>query len=255
MKNKRLVIMAIVGVILIVIATLQIVIYRKSNPWNAGRIGDIPCPVGYARLATDDTYSDFLRDLPLKKRGSPVRLYTGGIANYQFLSAGVIDLPVLCNSEQCADVTMRMRAEYLWQTMQYDRICFKSVGGKSQVYSGGSSRAKFESFLKNVYEHSNTSSVYSETKVRNISDVRPGDVLVYPSRQKGRYGHAILVADVAKSRSGRIAILCIEGNTPAREAHVVRNPNPFRTAWHSVNDSGDIQVSVFHFHSNELRHY
>ena len=227
----------------------------RSNPWGAKTVGDIPCPVGYTRICTDDPFAGFLRDLPLKKRGTPVRLYNGDIARFQSLSAGVIDWSVLSNAEQCADVTMRIRAEYLWHSGQYDKICFKSCGGNNQAYTGGGSRDKFESYLKNVYGHSNTASVYNETEVRDLSDVRPGDVLVYPSRQKGRYGHAILIADVAKSRSGKIAILCVEGNTPAREAHVVRNNNPFRRAWHAVGNEGDIQVSYFRFHQNELRHY
>ena len=92
-------------------------------------------------------------------------------------------------------------------------------------------------------------------EVDGLAKVWPENVLVYPSRKKGRYGHAILVADVAKSRSGKTVILCVEGNTPAREAHVLRNPNPFRRAWHTLGDSGDIQVSFFRFHQNELRHY
>ena len=227
----------------------------NSNPWGAKTLGDIPCPAGYSRIRTDDPLAGFLRDIPLKKRGSPVRLYNGEIARFQSLSAGVIDWPVLSNAEQCADVTMRIRAEYLWQTGQYGEIRFKSCGGNIQAYTGGGSRDKFESYLKTIYEHSNTASVYNETVVRNLSDIRPGDVLVYPSKQKGRYGHAILIADVAKSRSGKIAILCVEGNTPAREAHVVRNRNPFRRAWHSISDEGDIQVSFFRFHQNDLRHY
>ena len=256
MKHKSLILLAIAGFIILSLVGLLIGFSMKSNPWNAKCIGDIPCPIGYTRLATDDTYAEFLRDLPLKKRGTPVRLYNGGIAHYQFLSAGVIDWPVLSNAEQCADVTMRIRAEYLWQNGQYNKIRFKSVGGKNQNYYGGSTRSKFESYLKDVYEHSNTASVYNETQVRDLSDVRPGDVLVYPSRQRGRYGHAILVADVAKSHSGKTAILCIEGNTPAREAHVVRNMNPFHLAWFILDgDEALITVNVFRFKKEELRHY
>ena len=45
---------------------------RTSNPWNATTIGDISAPVGYARV--DGSYAEFMRSLPLKKRGSKVQL-------------------------------------------------------------------------------------------------------------------------------------------------------------------------------------
>lgn len=89
-----------------------------------------------------------------------------------------------------------------------------------------------------------------------MKDVQPGDILVYPSRQKGRYGHAILVADVARNKAGKIAILCVEGNNPAREARIVRNPNLFRNPWFVLDDNDEvIHISVFHFNKEELRHY
>ena len=55
-----------------------------SNPWNAKRIGDIPCPVGYTRISAN-SYADFLRSLPLKKRGALVHLHDGKLARLQLL--------------------------------------------------------------------------------------------------------------------------------------------------------------------------
>lgn len=161
--------------IIVLICALGIVLvlsFYISNPWNARRIGDIPAPKGYTRISADDNYTQFLRDLPLKRRGSLVHLHNGRLARLQFLSAAVLDLPILSRHEQCADVTMRIRAEYLWKTGQYEKISFISVSGKEQKYSGGESREKFESYLKSVYCHSNTESVFNETQTRNIKDVR-----------------------------------------------------------------------------------
>ena len=79
-----------------------------SNRWNAKTVGDISAPVGYTRV--EGGYAEFMRSLPLKKRGSKVQFYTGGDAQFQWLSTGVIDLPMLSNSEHCADMTMRLRA-------------------------------------------------------------------------------------------------------------------------------------------------
>ena len=231
---------------------------KASNRWNASCVGDIPAPIGYKRVAAQaGDYTTFLRALPLKPKGSKVQLYTGGDANYQWLSTAVVDMPLLSNTEQCADVTMRLRAEYLYQKGRYTDIHFTDVDGQAMKYQGGKSRTDFERYLKKVYGMCNTFSVYHETEPRAIQDVQPGDVLVYPARDNHQYGHAILVVDVAKNRSGKIAIMCSEGNTPAREIHILRNAaHPLRNPWFLLDgDERNIRISVFHFEPEELRHY
>ena len=257
--KKRTAISVLIVLAVMLVAGLVFVFYsRVSNPWGAATIGSIPAPAGFKReAAASGSYSEFIRSIPLKKRGAPVLLYKGGKANFQFLSTGVVDWPLISNDEQCADVTMRIRAEYFYKTGQYSKIVFKDSGGKQFAYRGGASRKSFESYLRTVYGNCYTGSVYKETKPRAIKDVKPGDVLVYPARKGRKYGHAILVADVARSRSGKVAIMCVEGNTPARSIHVLRNPlNPFRNPWFVLNgDEEVIRAVPFTFHKDELRYY
>ena len=69
---------------------------KTSNPHNYATIGDIPAPLGFRRIPGDDArYSDYLRSLPLKSRGSRVQLYTGGDARFQSLNYAVVDLPII----------------------------------------------------------------------------------------------------------------------------------------------------------------
>ena len=226
---------------------------RTSNPWNAKTIGEISAPMGYTKV--EGSYAEFMRSLPLKKRGSKVQLYTGGDARFQWLSTGVIDLPMLSNSEQCADMTMRLRAEYLFSQGRYSEIRFRDVNGNTLQYHGGGSRQALESFLKNAYGVCSTFSVSRETEPRPISEVQPGDVLVYPARKIEGMGHALIVVDVAR-KGKKVAIMCAEGNTPARELHIVRNLNPVENPWFFFDgDESTLWVSVFHFGKNELRHY
>lgn len=226
---------------------------RTSNPWRAATVGDIAAPIGYTRVQS--SYADFLRSLPLKKRGSRVQLFTGGDARFQFLSTAVIDMPVLSNYEQCADMTMRLRAEYLFSQGRYSEIRFRDVNGKTLQYSGGGSRKALNRFLRNAYGVCSTFSVHRETKPRKISEVMPGDVLVYPARTSHTLGHAVMVIDVAR-KGNKVAIMCAEGNTPAREAHIVRNLNPVNNPWFFFDgDESSLQISFFHFRKNELRHY
>jgi len=257
MKHKKTKLLSIMILAIAIIACWLCFQSCNSNPWNAKTLGEIDTPWGYTRVeATHGSYAEYLRSLPLKERGAKVHLYTGGEANFQILSTGVIDQDILSNSEQCADVTMRLRAEYLWSKGRYAEICFTNVNGQKMRYHGGSSRKAFEHYLRSVYGVCSTFSVHRETKPRAIKDVQPGDVLVYPARPGHKYGHAILVADVARNSSGKVAILCVEGNTPAREKHIVRNINPLRNPWFILDEDDEtIWISAFRFGKDELRHY
>ena len=253
----------IVGALLAVIAVggfgLWILFGSKtSNPHNYKTIGDIPEPWGYERISGDDAgYAKFLRSLPLKVRGSKVQLYTGGDSRLQSLCYAVVDLPLLSNAEQCADVCMRLRAEYLYSTGQYRRIRFQDVNGKTMHYGGGASRKAFERYLRNVYGVASTFSLSRELEQRRLKDMQPGDVFVYPARNGKRYGHAVMVVDVAVSKSGKKAFLLAEGNTPARDIHVMRNfMNPLRSPWFMLDEDADnLILSVFHYKATELRHF
>ena len=65
----------------------------------------------------------------------------------------------------------------------------------------------------------------------SIADIQPGDAFVYPGN--GRFlCHAVFVIDVAVNKNGKKAFLLAEGNTPARDIHLIRNlENPFRSPW------------------------
>ena len=231
---------------------------KTSNPHNYATIGDIPTPWGYDRVAGEDaTYAWYLRQLPLKEKGAKVMLYTGGESRFQSLNYAVVDLPLLSNAEQCADVCMRLRAEYLYNTGQYGRIRFQNVNGKTLSYGGGSSRKSFERYLRNLYGVASTFSLSREMKTRRLADMQPGDVFVYPARYGHKYGHAVMVVDVAQDKHGKKAFLLAEGNTPARNIHVLRNfENPFRSPWFMLDeDADDLLLAVFHYKASELRHF
>ena len=231
---------------------------KTSNPNNYKTIGDIPEPWGYERIKGDDmAYTYFMRSLPLKGRGAKVQLYTGGDSRFQSLNYAVIDMPLLSNAEQCADVCMRLRAEYLFQANQYGRIRFQNVNGKKLAYGGGSSRKAFERYLRNLYGVASTFSLSREMRTRRLTDMQPGDVFVYPARYGQKYGHAVMVVDVAVNKYGKKAFLLAEGNTPAREIHVMRNfENPFRSPWFMLDEDADnLILSVFHFKATDLKHF
>ena len=234
---------------------------KTSNPNNYKTIGDIPTPWGYERInGFDAAYSEFLRSLSLKGKGSDVMLYTGGKSRFQSLNYAVIDLPLLSNAEQCADVCIRLRSEYLFNSGQYSSIHFKDVNGNTMRYSGGASRKAFNNYLRRVYGMASTYSLSREMRQRPLSDMQPGDVFVYAAVDRPgnhKYGHAVMVVDVAINKNGKKAFLLAEGNTPARDIHVMRNfENPFRSPWFFLDEDAEVLLlSVFPYKSNELRHF
>ena len=227
--------------------------YTTSNPSSYATVGDIPTPRGYERIKQDDGFARYLRGLPLKEKGAKVQLYTGSDARLQSLNYAVIDLPLLSNDEQCADMCMRLRAEYLYGAGK--TVHFNNVSGKRMTFSGGS-RKSFEKYLRKVYGVASTFSLSRELETRPLSEVEPGDVFVYAGVDRGQnLGHAVMVIDVAEDSDGNRIFMIAEGNTPARECHIVRNwLNPFRSPWFTMDkDANIVQLSPFTYKAKELK--
>lgn len=231
----------------------------SSNPWDAATVGEIPAPRGFGRVPAEaGSFLEYARGLPLKPAGTKVEYHTGGTARLQVLSAAVLDVPTLSNAEQCADVCMHLRAEWLWSRGDYSRIRFTNCSGEEMRYAGGGQREAFERYLRNVFLVCNTGSVYAETAVRKPKDVQAGDVFVAHAGLRwwtqGKLGHAVIVVDAAKDKKGRTAVLIAEGNTPARSIHILRNPNPLRNPWY-VLEAGDESFLYGLFKEPDLRHW
>ena len=79
----------------------------------------------------------------------------------------------MSNAEQCADACMRLKAEYLYQTGQYNKIKFQDVNGKSLRYSGGASREAFYRYLRRLYGVASTFSLCREMQPRALADIHP----------------------------------------------------------------------------------
>lgn len=238
---------------------------KITNPNGYATIGDIPTPWGYERMMPDDGgFASYLRSIPLKGKGSKVMFYTGGEARLRSLAYAVVDIPLLSNDEQCADVCMRLRAEYLYGAGRFSDIHFQNVGGKTLRYSGGKSRKAFERYMRNVYGVASTYSLKHELPNRRLADMQPGDVFVYAAgdhdlerKAKSKLGHAIMVVDVAVDRHGNKAFLLAEGNTPARDIHILSNwMNPFASPWFYLDEDAEtVLIDCCYYKSNELRYF
>lgn len=202
-------------------------------------------PDGYQRTAVEEgSFSEFLRNYPLKKAESPVLLYNGREKGNQRAHAAVLQLPIENEDlQQCADSVMRMYAEYLWNVKQYDKIMFHLSDGFEASYSKwregyrigfendkpywykktgyDDSYETFVKYMRIVFAYAGTASMEAlETKNTTLSELKAGDVFI----KGGSPGHVVMIMDVCENETGSKAFLLAQGYMPAQEFHVLKNP-------------------------------
>jgi hypothetical protein len=247
---------------------------RSAYACPNGIVGDIEPPDGFMRIEGRDVrYTDFSRSLPLGQTESPL-LYFNRMPNdsLQPYCYRTISLPLLSLDEQCADVCLRLRAEYLLSNHKFFHIWFTDNKLHKLRYYYGNNLAAMHKYLKKVFIHCNTESMCKSMPIRKLSDIQPGDVFVYDakSRQSTQYGHAMFVADVAiNPLTGQMSILLVEGSTPATTIHLVRNvAHPEISPWFIIEDDTilnsqqqnastppPIDFGVARYYPSELRYF
>ena len=258
-----------ISVLLLMLLSLLVYWGFLYSPWwpikkqvmgEWGQIIDIEEPKGYSRMSADD-YAEFLRHLSLAKPDSVIRYWTGEVADTIVpFCYRIIDLPLLSKFEQCADVCLRLRTEFLFRERLFDSIHFDDTQFQTISYSGGNRRKELNTYLRKVFLLSNTESLVNEMPQRSIQDVRPGDVFVYSaqSRSDAHYGHAIMVVDVAvDNMTGERICMLAQGSTPACSIHILCNrKDSIMSPWFRlevVNDTLDFGFA--HYHRDELRYF
>lgn len=231
-------------------------------------------PEGYKRMATNG-FGNFLRNLALKPHGSSV-LYYNGNKKYKNVHAAVIDMEIgNTNLQQCADAVMRLRAEYLYNTKQYDKIHFHFTNGFNAAYSkwtqGYRVQVKgnnavwikaanpatdykgFRQYMDVVFSYAGTLSLSKELKRGDIIDIQPGDVFI----KGGSPGHAVIVLDVAQNNKGHKLFMIAQSYMPAQEIEILINPN--NTAlytWYEVDTHNpDIITPEYDFTIYDLKRF
>ncbi len=237
----------------------------------------IPPPAGFVREdAPADSFTAWLRGLPLKAGRPPVRLFDGRLKGNQEAHHAVVDMDVGTRDlQQCADAVMRLRAEYLYSTGAIERIRFDVTTGAPATLPGwfagdrpvvrrgvlswartgepDSSYASARRFLDVVFMYAGSASLARQLEpVADARDVRPGDVFI-----KGGFpGHAVMVADVARGPADRRAFLLVQSYMPAQEIHVLRNPGGGPLGpWYDVGTGGPLVTPEWTFEPGALRRF
>jgi hypothetical protein len=229
------------------VAEIKIATYYKT-------IGDIPPPEGFKRIATTAaSFAEWLRQLPLKKE-KQVYLFNGTLKPNQAAQYAVMDISTgEKDLQQCADVVMRLRAEYLFEQKKYDEILFQDYSGKKYKWQGAGNRKLFDAYLENVFGWCGSASLEKQlTQVSSINDMQPGDVFI-----KGGFpGHAVTVVDMAVNNKGEKVYMLLQGYQPAQDMHLLINPADVSISpWYSIGNEEKIVTPEWVFYKSQLRRW
>jgi hypothetical protein len=231
-------------------------------------------PDGFIRLPENGySFSTFLSTFPLKKPGTKVLLYNGKEKDRQDVHEAVLDLDVGTKDlQQCADAVIRLRAEYLYKTKQYDKLHFnftngfnaefakwikgyriKIKGNNAAWYLGAKpsdDEKTFRSYLEAVFSYAGTLSLSKELKKKSLKNITPGDVFLVG----GSPGHAVIVMDVAMNVAGTDRVFCIaQSYMPAQNIHILKNPNNSKLSpWYNLKEGETLITPEWDFPENSL---
>ncbi len=234
-------------------------------------------PDGFLRTdVTNNSFQQYLRSLPLKTHGSVVMIYDGRTKqNYNVYDA-VVDLEIGTKDlHQCADALMRLRAEYLFNQGQYDKIHFNFTNGFRVDYSewiqgkrikvdgnrtwwvqsshASNTYSDFWKYMEIIFSYAGTQSLSKEMEAASIDNMNIGDVFI----QGGSPGHAIIVVDMAVDQNnGKKIFLLAQSYMPAQELQVLKNPNDAKLSpWYSVDFGEVLQTPEWTFRKIDLKRF
>lgn len=251
--------------------------FEYINPHGMTIESRFPSPPDFERMNYDSTqFAGWLRKQKLKPHDSPVYLYNGQLKNTQEVHCAVLDIDVgKQDLQQCADAVMRLRAEYLYQTGQSDKISFHFTNGFEVPWSkftqgyrvavngnktswvhktkSGAGYKELRQYLNLIFSYAGSLSLSKEMKKQEIANIEPGNVFIYG----GSPGHAVIVMDVIinKSTQEKMFILA-QSYMPAQEIHVLKNPANYNiNPWYSAKDLTQLLTPEWSFQVSDLKKF
>ena len=248
------------------ICLLSVFAFRKQQPSllviPAGKTvaERFTTPSGFTRIKSDaNSFGAFLQNTSLKPNGTLVHYYNGQEKPNK-VAAAVLNLDVGAKDlQQCADAVMRLRAEYLYQSKQYDKLHFNFTSGFKADYAkwrtgyriavkGNTvnwvksskesiSYESFREYMNMVFTYAGTASLSKELKLISQKDMQIGDVLILG----GSPGHAVIVVDMAENaKTNKKLFMVAQSYMPAQDIHILINKNdPAISPWYKLEPNAE----------------
>ncbi len=234
-------------------------------------------PDGFQRIKIpDSSFAEYLRKLPLKPHGSLVLLHNGSPMPKHNVYDAVVELDIgKKDLHQCADAVIRLRAEFLWNQKQYDKIHFNFTNGFQVDYSQwmkgkrivvkgnktywtqrttpSNTYKDFWNYMEIIFSYAGTLSLEKELKPVDIKDMKIGDVFI----QGGSPGHAIIVVDMAiNPKTKKKIFLLAQSYMPAQEIQTLKNPNNKNLSpWYSLDFGEILETPEWTFNKTDLKRF
>jgi len=233
-------------------------------------------PEGFNRIRpTENSFQYYLQNFNLKPQGSKVHLYNQELKNRQDVHEAILNINVGNRDlQQCADATMRLRAEYLYEEQLFHNIHFNFTNGFNAMYSKwrqgerirvkgnivtwyngavkGDSRKSFDKYLTMVFSYAGTLSLEKEMKKVILKDMQIGDIFI----QGGSPGHAVIIVDMAINKEREVLFLLAQSYMPAQEIHILKNfNNPLISPWYSAKNLFNLTTPEWTFTKNNLKRF
>lgn len=219
----------------------------------------ITTPENFKRTTEiENSFGQYLRNLPLKPHNTKVRLFNGNLKRKQNVHAAIIDMSIgKRDLQQCADAVMRLRAEYLWKNENYEDLHFNFTNGFNAEYSRWKQGQRIRvngnrvtwsnatspsnthddlmDYLTMVFSYAGTLSLAQELETVSLDEIEIGNVFI----KGGSPGHAVIVVDKAiHSETGEILVLLAQSYMPAQNIHLLNNFSTDKdiSPWYSIED-------------------
>jgi hypothetical protein len=213
-------------------------------------------PAGYEHEKVEPgSFAAYLQNLPLKPVGTKTKTYTGSIAATDVFTAAVVDLSVgKVDLQQCADVVMRLRGEYLYQQKRSSEIAFHFESGFNCDYIHYANGYRYDTkagrwilkakkdygyptfmrYMNLVFAYAGTLSLQKELKpVKDANELKTGDVFIHG----GSPGHCFIVMDVIENSEHKKQFLLAQSFMPAQNLQVLQyDGNP----WFAIDKKSGI---------------
>jgi hypothetical protein len=233
-------------------------------------------PNGFTRITIKpNTFQNYLQHFKLKPENTQVHLYNGELKYNQNIHAAILDISVGNRDlQQCADATMRLRAEFLFAQKRYNDIHFNFTNGFRVDYSkwrkgyrlkikgnkvtwyktdkNSISYKSFTQYMQWIFMYAGTLSLNKEMKSVPITNMQIGDVFI----QGGNPGHAIIVVDMAKNNKNEKIFMLAQSYMPAQDIHILKNLNNINISpWYNAKNLTVLQSPEWNFLNKDLKRF
>lgn len=227
-------------------------------------------------MSEKNSFAEFLQNTSLKPHGTLVHYYSGE-EKANKVAAAVLSYDVGNKDlQQCADAVMRLRAEYLYKTKQFDALHFNFTNGFNATYSKwrsgyriavkgnnvnwvkttkeSESYQSFREYLNVVFTYAGTASLTKELKQITLAQMQIGDVFI----KGGSPGHAVIVVDMAVNpKTNKKVFMIAQSYMPAQDIHILINEKKSAISpWYDLLETAtEIETPEWTFEGNQLKRF